>query len=164
MSCQVLKPLDAFEMGGPRSKNLRKVCKLCRSRKKYERSALSSNLQSRRWRRQNRAAAVLLDCRSSDKKKGRLGNDLDLTTVATLLSQACSYCGSTELQMTLDRIDNTRAHTRANVLASCIRCNLIRGSMPYVAWTRFIPVIRETVAEGLFGNWRSKPIKLARDG
>lgn len=60
--------------------------------------------------------------------------------------------------MTLDRIDNTRAHLKDNVVPSCIRCNYIRGSMPYEAWMNIVPSIRQTKELGLFGTWRSRPM------
>jgi hypothetical protein len=41
----------------------------------------------------------------------------------------------------------------------CIRCNYIRGSMPFAAWTLLVPAIRQAVEQGLFGTWRTKPLR-----
>lgn len=79
--------------------------------------------------------------------------------VKQLVEAPCFYCGATHVQMTLDRIDNNLAHTKENVNGSCLRCNLIRGTMPYLAWMHLVPKIREAVEQGLFGEWRTQPIK-----
>lgn len=60
--------------------------------------------------------------------------------------------------MTLDRIDNDKAHTKENVVPACIRCNMIRGSMPYEAWINIAPSIKNTYELGLFGNWKTQPL------
>lgn len=60
--------------------------------------------------------------------------------------------------MTLDRIDNERGHVRDNVHPACYRCNVLRGNMPYHAWTIIAPAVRKAQEAGLFRNWewRSK--------
>ena len=55
--------------------------------------------------------------------------------------------------MSLDRVDNSLGHTKANVIACCIRCNFIRGTMPYEAWRCLIPGVRRAYKLGLFGTW-----------
>jgi len=100
---------------------------------------------------------LVTDSRSSDKKRGRPGNDLNRDFVAALIRQGCCYCGETEMRITLDRIDNSLAHTRANVLPACLRCNYMRGSMPYEAWLHLVPAVRQAREFGLFGAWRSQP-------
>lgn len=55
--------------------------------------------------------------------------------------------------MTLDRIDNTIGHVQTNVVAACVRCNYMRRDMPYAAWTRLVPLIKQLREEGLFGAW-----------
>lgn len=156
--CSRSRPLTAYLLcpGGAR----RRVCSTCRHAR--ERQANPERvLRSQREKRQRlRASALLSDCRSSDKKKGLIGNDLDRDFVAGLISLPCSYCESTALQMTLDRIDNSLAHVRGNVVPCCLRCNYIRGSMPYEAWLEFTPTLKSVVAKGLFGDWRSRPLNL----
>lgn len=53
----------------------------------------------------------------------------DLTTdeVRALVEQPCIYCGTTEENRGLDRIDNGRAHVRGNVQPCCTSCNIMRG-------------------------------------
>lgn len=98
---------------------------------------------------------VYMDSRSSDRKKGR-NNDLTMDFVRECVSQACFYCGDTQTRMTLDRIDNALGHTCANVNPACIRCNYMRGSMPYPAWLRLVPLVRKAREEGLFGAWTGR--------
>jgi hypothetical protein len=104
------------------------------------------------------ARTVLQDCKKSDRKLGRVC-DLHISDVERMVCGCCSYCGDSSIRMTLDRIDNDLGHVRGNVLPSCIRCNLIRGSMPMAAWMHLVPSIREARELGLFGLWRSKPIR-----
>lgn len=65
-----------------------------------------------------------------------------------------------KLLSALDRIDNSKGHTKDNVRAACIRCNYMRGSMPFEAWEFLVPTIKEAVKRGLFGKWRSKSFNL----
>jgi hypothetical protein len=105
-----------------------------------------------------RAQIIVKDYKSYDKKKKR-DNDLTVEFVKSLISNGCSYCGDTELQMSLDRIDNNLGHLQSNVNAACRRCNWLRRDMPYEAWMRLVPAIRETAKEGLFGDWHAGPNK-----
>jgi hypothetical protein len=82
---------------------------------------------------------------------------LDTEFIRNLISNGCQYCGETELRMTLDRIDNSIGHTRENVLPCCLRCNYIRGSMPFDAWMILVPAVRQAKEAQLFGTWRSIP-------
>jgi hypothetical protein len=100
---------------------------------------------------------ILHDTRSSDRKRGFRGNDLDLAFVQQLVRNGCAYCGTTALRIALDRIDNDQPHNKSNVTACCFRCNYIRNSMPYAAWLHLAPAIRSAYEKGLFGDWRSKP-------
>lgn len=95
------------------------------------------------------------DSRRSDKKAG-LENDLDREFIRESIKDGCSYCGETELRMTLDRIDNAVGHLRANVVPACIRCNYTRKNMPYEAWLILGPAMRTARVAGLFGEWTGR--------
>lgn len=95
---------------------------------------------------------ILEDSRKSDRRKG-FKNDLDNEFIKETISCGCSYCGTTELRMTLDRIDNDKGHLKSNVVPSCIRCNYIRRNMPYQAWMWIVPSIRSAVLHGLLDGW-----------
>lgn len=96
---------------------------------------------------------ILVDSRSSDKKKGLTGNDLDEPFVIDTISHGCEYCGDSTGRMTLDRIDNSKAHTKDNVKPSCLRCNYARSDMPFSAWLELVPGMRSAREKGLFGDW-----------
>ena len=53
--------------------------------------------------------------------------DLSVAEVAEIIIQPCTYCGTTERNRGLDRIDNAQAHIRGNVLPCCAPCNFARG-------------------------------------
>lgn len=155
-SCQVAKPMKAYD----RMRNGRRAtCHTCHARHLRASNPTRMNALQRDKRQRLRASAVLSDCRSSDRKNGRVGNDLTREVVAALIDQPCSYCATNELKMTLDRIDNGLAHTITNVRPACIRCNFMRGSMPYEAWLHIVPAVRSAAQQGLFGDWRSMPLR-----
>jgi hypothetical protein len=108
-----------------------------------------------RSQRQYWAKWIVRDSRASDRKHGRK-NDMTVEFVQQLIEGGCSYCGETELRMTLDRIDNTLGHTRENVVAACIRCNYTRKDMPHEAWVLLAPAMRSARECGLFGSWTGR--------
>ena len=100
-----------------------------------------------------RASIICQDSRRFDKKRGLI-NELSTEGVQAFLDIGqCSYCHETDMKLTLDRIDNSRGHTWDNVVLACYRCNLLRRDMPYEAWMRIVPAIRDARDEGLFGDW-----------
>lgn len=158
--CHKPKPISSFGKASHGSR--RRQCEYCRGLKKQEndveRHLAKKRRQSSNYRITNPVATIVNDCKASDKKKGRGENDLDRAFVEELIRNGCSYCGDDQLRMTLDRMDNSKPHTRENVVPSCIRCNYIRGSMPYTAWLNMVPAVRSTRELGLFGDWRSRPM------
>jgi hypothetical protein len=123
---------------------------------------LTSASTIRRWRKSNRkdprkrARWIVEDYRKSDKKFGR-DNDLDVPYVQKVIEAGCSYCGAPacNTKIGLDRIDNTIGHMKSNVVAACVRCNLIRRDMPHTAWMAIVPSVRLARENGLFGDWMS---------
>jgi hypothetical protein len=115
------------------------------------------NRKQRQERVSSPARFILSDARSSDRKRGFDKNDLDLIFIKELIHEGCTYCGTTSLRISLDRVDNSKPHNRRNVIACCFRCNYIKNSMPHEAWLHLVPAIRSAYEKGLFGEWRSKP-------
>jgi hypothetical protein len=105
-----------------------------------------------------RAKVIVADCKAADRKKNRT-SDLTVDFVKSLIVNGCAYCGDSEIQIGLDRIDNSLGHLQSNVNPSCRRCNWIRRDMPYEAWLRFVPVMRQVAKEGLLGDWHAGPNK-----
>lgn len=124
-----------------RNPDLRKKTEARFAQKMKERRA--AGLDKEKW--------VLRDSKKGDKKKG-FENDLDKDFVSFAINSNCLYCGSKD-NITLDRIDNTKGHTKDNVNPCCYRCNMIRRDMPYGAWVRLAETVRIVNNEGLFGSW-----------
>lgn len=59
-----------------------------------------------------------------DRKRG-LENDLTREFVLEECKKPCIYCGDTK-RIGLDRIDNTKGHTKDNVVPCCYECNCAR--------------------------------------
>lgn len=156
--CDLCKPLSSFDLTG--NGYPRRICKACRAAAYRVTHRTEINARVAQQRKLNRATTILRDSRSTDSKNGLADNDLELTLIEALIAQPCTYCGSTEVQMTLDRKDNGKAHRRDNVVPCCFRCNMIRGAMPYEAWLCFVPVLREVVKKGLLGTWMVEPFAL----
>lgn len=155
--CEKEKEDTSFQQMANKAR--RRVCKACMRSRNYERNPEAALEHQARKRARYPDMYVVIESRSSDKKKGLAGNDLDREFVREALAKSCTYCGGFELKMTLDRKDNSKAHTKSNVTPCCIRCNLLRGSMPYEAWSNIAPAVRDTFEKGLFGDWRNNPIK-----
>jgi hypothetical protein len=133
----------------------RRICNTCKTKrflaqhpgKKYEYAAS--------YRKRHPSKMIVVDCRASDKKHGFDPNDLDADFVAVLVKDGCTYCGEQSMRITLDRLDNSKGHMRNNVVACCLRCNYVKGSMPQEAWEHIVPAVRSAREKGLFGNWRT---------
>lgn len=96
--------------------------------------------------------------KAMDKQKG-LSGETDLTDeyVLDLYKGPCSYCRSSSLAMTLDRIDNNKGHTKENCIPCCRRCNFFKKDIPHAAWELLIPALKEIESKGLFGDWNPCP-------
>ena len=101
---------------------------------------------------------ICVESRSSDRKHGR-DNDMTREFIRELIRNGCNYCGDTSIRMTLDRIDNTVGHVKSNVVAACVRCNLVRRDMPFDAWLILASSMRTAREKGFFGNWMPAPRK-----
>ena len=64
-----------------------------------------------------------------DKKKFGVKNDLDANWILEhIINSKCEYCGKTDwIELGCDRIDNSKPHTKDNVICACGRCNVMRG-------------------------------------
>jgi hypothetical protein len=118
----------------------------------YEKNKATVQLRRRIERRANPAQAILADARRADRKRGR-ECDLDLDFIRAAVGAPCVYCGETEIRMTLDRVDNSLGHAKANVVGACERCNYLRRDMPYEAWLVVALGMRAARERGLFGTW-----------
>jgi hypothetical protein len=154
--CNVEKPIRSFKksQSGYRSR----VCRACINAHEYKENPDRFKIEAAKSRKNRPANCILKDCRSSDRKRNRGPNDLDLEFIKITIANGCQYCGDVDIRITLDRIDNELPHNKSNVVPCCIRCNYLRGSMPYIAWMYIVPSVKKARELGLFGVWRSKPL------
>jgi 5-methylcytosine-specific restriction endonuclease McrA len=164
-ACGKNKPISDFSEWAPNK--LRSICEICRvqrdsdSHKNIRKDPPKNkklNERRRAWRQkpENRSTVIYQDSKASDRKRLGLLNDLTKEFIYESIKNGCSYCGETELQITLDRIDNNLPHNQNNVVSACVRCNLIRGDMPSNCWMHLVPSIKSAYELGLFHNWQNK--------
>lgn len=167
--CNDPKSEDDFFTSVTRGKKYRKkICKTCdvENRKqrgfnqdvpsvKRNRVKQNARLSYMRKNELDLARFIIKDNRGWDKKHGFVC-DLTREFVEQQITQPCSYCGETELRMTLDRVDNTKGHSQDNVVPACIRCNYLRRDMPYLAWIEVAKGVQKAREQNLFGNWTGR--------
>lgn len=70
-------------------------------------------------------ATCLLGCYNfHDKENGLPHGDLTADDVLEIIQQPCAHCGVSGWQVIgLNRIDNSKPHTKANVEPCCLSCN-----------------------------------------
>ena len=124
------------------------------SQKKYE-LVYANRKKQKRIKGLDTARFILSDSKSADRKVGFL-NDLTREFIEKKIKDGCFYCGEIKLRMTLDRIDNSKGHTKANVIPACIRCNYTRRDMPFKAWCYISAGIKKARIKGLFGRWTGR--------
>ena len=80
-------------------------------------------VRQQKYNRTNKGRAIFL------RKAYQRIDSCDLTTgeVLQIIEMPCHYCGTTEHNRGLDRIDNSLGHNRGNVLSCCRDCNSARG-------------------------------------
>ncbi len=147
--CKQILPTENFGYKYTNSQNkiiYKSYCKLCENK--------NTSARERRERAEqiNRSKYILIDSRKSDKKFNR-DNNLTRQFIDELIINPCSYCGEDKLLITLDRINNNLGHLIDNVVQACIRCNYIRGNMPYDAWLIIAKGVKEARESYLFGSW-----------
>lgn len=170
--CGVAKPSEAFGRRTVRGRPaLRAHCRSCESKKRWLRRKatgregdIAQRAAEGRYREKMKgwrsdpahlARIVLQDSKGRARKK-ELEHSLTLDEIVSLVAQPCSYCGETELRMTLDRADNARGYVFENVAPACIRCNYARKNMPYAAWIEVAKGMRSAREQGLFGDWTGR--------
>jgi len=141
-----LSKKNSVRRGGMRGDQIRSQCKKC----VYELDG--ARKKERRASGDRRTYFLLRDTKIADRRANRT-HDLDREFLENILKNPCSYCQSTNIQMTVDRKDNKIGHVKFNVISCCTRCNYIRGEMPYEAWLMLIPGLVQASRENKFGDW-----------
>lgn len=84
--------------------------------------------------KRERAHNLARNYKKDDEKDGRGESTLTTGWIKNNIfsGQKCVYCGEEDWhKLGCDRIDNTKPHTPDNVVCSCSKCNIERGSMTY---------------------------------
>lgn len=75
----------------------------------------------------SKASKMISSYKLKDRKKG-FNTDIDIDWfIANVLNSKCVYCGDTK-RLGCDRIDNSKGHTKDNVVPCCYECNIARGN------------------------------------
>jgi len=74
----------------------------------------------------NRLVGMMGAYKLNDKKKG-YNNDINFKFAEALTFKGCVYCGDKN-RIGLDRIDNSKGHTKHNVVPCCYECNVARNN------------------------------------
>ena len=77
--------------------------------------------------RRNKINKMISAYKCKDKKRNFIC-DLDFDFVDKLTNKPCIYCGDTH-NIGLDRIDNSKGHTKDNVVPCCVECNTVRNDL-----------------------------------
>ena len=126
--------------------SFRRVCKKCMSPSNV------ANVKAARKKDPTYARACAYWRRSSVMG---IPSDLKLRDIRILLGCPCYYCECRDSQMTLDRKDSDEGYLKVNVVPCCFRCNTIKSDMPWEAWMKIVPAIRNAAKLGLFKDWRA---------
>lgn len=73
----------------------------------------------------NKEQRFLTNYKYSDKKKSLICNLTIEWIKENITSKSCTYCGDTE-NISCDRIDNSKGHTKDNCVPCCYTCNKTR--------------------------------------
>lgn len=132
LKCKLEKDLnrDNFHFHSTH-KCFRRVCKECHNeqvRKKYISVSVEEAKERTEKKREYRKGPgknkwTLAKYRIIDKNKG-LENDLTLEFIELESEKPCTYCGFPSTG--LDRLDNSKGHTKVNCVPCCWECNTAR--------------------------------------
>ena len=162
--CIENKEIKHFNKDNGKKDKLHNWCRACCKEKNDQRKDLINDNDTELARKASTKAKYLtrisalphircyVNCKNNDKKKNR-ENDLTKEFVEEEFKKPCYYCGDNKLNRNLDRIDNSKGHTKSNVNSCCSRCNSIRKDLPYEVWMRIVPSIRQCVEEGMLEGY-----------
>lgn len=76
-----------------------------------------------------KASKMISSYRNKDKKMGVEVTDIDIDwMIENILTQKCVYCGD-DKRIGCDRVDNSKGHTKDNVVPCCVECNTARSNL-----------------------------------
>ena len=113
--------------------------------KKTKRNAkLAKDYHDSRQGIRAKASKMISSYRVKDSKNGLSICDIDIDwMINNILTKPCVYCGDT-YRIGCDRIDNSKGHTKDNVVPCCIECNTAKNN--YFSYEE-MRILGKTIAE-----------------
>lgn len=88
----------------------------------------SKTVKDERDRIRAKASKMISSYKAKDGKNGFEVCDIDIDwMIEHIITKPCHYCGDTH-RVGCDRIDNSRGHTKDNVVPCCIECNTAKNN------------------------------------
>lgn len=128
--------LEIFVKDKSRKDGLAYECRACHSLRKKSRDRRKERWINMTEEQKDRKKALSKKYRKTLKGRAiflrkayqRIDScDLSVEEVMELICLPCTHCGTTEVNIGLDRIDNNFPHIKGNVVPSCAPCNFARG-------------------------------------
>lgn len=89
---------------------------------------IKSHTQMQEKERRAKASKMISSYRHKDMLKG-YSTDIDTSFMLNhIFGKPCSYCGTIE-NVGCDRLDNSKGHTKKNIVPACRDCNTIRNNI-----------------------------------
>lgn len=77
----------------------------------------------------SKASKMISSYRNKDKKMGVEVTDIDIDwMIENILTKKSVYCGD-DKRIGCDRVDNSKGHTKDNVVPCCVECNTARSNL-----------------------------------
>ena len=128
--CKLDKPILEFNIRKDNKTGHRTECKDCQSfnlRKHYSDNRPSKLESQRLYRNKNHHIKKYRDYLKNDIEKFNTELDFSKDELKERLKSECFYCGESDKNRGLDRIDNMKGHTVENTVVCCELCNMTRG-------------------------------------
>ena len=98
-------------------------------RKKKRNSKTCKDISSEGVNIRIKASKMISSYKHKDRKMGVTVCDIDIDwMISNILKQKCVYCGDIR-RVGCDRVDNSKGHTKDNVVPCCYECNTMRNNL-----------------------------------
>lgn len=127
--CRIRKSISNFNRRKASKDGLQFICKTCCKKDRDSRDSYYIRYKSQNryeYGKRGWALKTLADYRVSDKKKGHNLCNISAEEFLKLIELLCEYCGDLEDKKGFDRLDNSKGHTKCNVVTCCRLCNTAR--------------------------------------
>jgi hypothetical protein len=153
-TCGETKPLSEFPAQARRSGTLyyRPHCYSC----KYDKEVLAGRVTDKEYLKsyyfKNKLDYKYKAYRHGDIVKFSGSETIEKYEAIRMMQEPCYYCGIPD-SCGLDRRDNTRGHSKDNVVPCCEKCNNILGDLPSAAKDLLKEGLTQITKQGLLEKW-----------